>query len=163
MPEHLDLREAVRAVIVDEAERILLVRFEFPPQFEDEVVWAAPGGGIEAGEDDRSALERELLEEVGLTDATIGPLIWTRTHVIPMSTGHDGQRERFYLVRTVSFAPRPALGEEQLRGEFVTGLRWWALDELTRADGVFAPRRLPELLRSLVVDGPPHVPIEVGV
>jgi len=163
MHEHLNLREAVRAVIVDEAERILLVRFEFPPHFVEDVLWAAPGGGVEAGEDDRSALKRELLEEVGLTDAPIGPLIWTRTHVIPMSTGHEGQRERFYLLRTDSFAPAPALSEEQLRGEFVTGFRWWALEELAQADAVFAPRGLPELLRSLVADGPPHRHIEVGV
>ena len=42
-------------------------------------------------------------------------------------------------------------------------IRWWTLDELERAEEVFAPRRLPELVRDLVVDGPPASPIDVGV
>jgi hypothetical protein len=42
-----------------------------------------------------------------LRDAAIGPLIWTRTHILPMSTGHDGQQERYYLVRTSAFDPAP--------------------------------------------------------
>ena len=157
------LREAVRAIILDDAGRVLLVRFEFPPDFVDSVLWAAPGGGIEPGEDDGAALERELIEEVGLGQAPIGPLIWTRTHLFPMPTGHDGQRERFYLLRTASFDPRPALSESQLRSEFVTGMRWWTIDELEAADAVFAPRALPALIRSLIADGPPPHPIDVGV
>lgn len=161
--EGLRLRQGVRAVILDESGRMLLVRFEFPPHVTDRPVWAAPGGGIEDGEDDRAALTRELAEEVGLSDAGIGPLIWTRTHVVPLSSGHDGQHERFYLVRTPAFDPRPALTPEELRAEFVTGLRWWTLDELRTADAVFAPRRLPDLLGSLLVGGPPILPIDVGV
>jgi len=157
------LREAVRAIILDDAGRVLLVRFEFPPDFVDSVLWAAPGGGIEPGEDDGAALERELIEEVGLGQAPIGPLIWTRTHLFPMSTGHHGQRERFYLLRTAPFDPRPALSEAQLRREFVTGMRWWTIDELEAADAVFAPRALPALIRSLIADGPPPHPIDVGV
>jgi 8-oxo-dGTP diphosphatase len=63
------------------------------------------------------ALTRELAEEVGVHNPEIGPQIWTRTHVAPMSTGHDGQREDSYLVRTASFVPRPALTTAQLRAE----------------------------------------------
>jgi len=51
-----------------------------------------------------------------------------------MSTGHDGQRERFYLLRTATFDPCPALSESQLLSEFVTGMRWWTIDELETAD-----------------------------
>jgi 8-oxo-dGTP pyrophosphatase MutT (NUDIX family) len=164
MSRRLRLRQAVRAVILDDdAGRVLLVRFEFPPHFVENVLWAPPGGGIEDGEDDHGALARELAEEVGLTVMSIGPLIWTRTHVLPMSTGHDGQRERYYLVRTPSFDPRPGLSEQQLREEFVTGLRWWELDELGSTNAVFAPRRLHVLLATLVADGPPSHPLEVGV
>ena len=157
------LREAVRAIILDDSGRVLLVRFEFPPDFVDSVVWAAPGGGIERGEDDVSALQRELIEEVGLGQAPIGPLIWTRTHLVPMSTGHDGQRERFYLLRTVAFDPCPTLSKSQLLSEFVTGMRWWTLDELETADAVFAPRSLPAMIKALITDGPPPHPIDVGV
>ncbi len=140
-----------------------MVRFEFPPTFVESVLWAARGDGLEEGEDDRSALERELVEEVGLRDPTVGPLIWTRTHLVPMSTGHDGQSERFYLRETKPLEPRPALSEEQLLAEFVTGLRWWTLEELAAADTVFAQRALPTLLEALLADGPPSQPIDVGI
>lgn len=161
--EGLRLRQAVRAVVLDDADRVLLVRFEFPEHFADDIVWATPGGGIEEGEDETAALARELGEELGLTGAGIGPVIWTRTHVMPMSTGHDGQQERYRLVRTAPFEPRPALSEAQLRAEFVAGMRWWTVDELAAAGEVFAPRRLPALVARLVAEGPPPAPIDTGV
>ena len=42
------LRTGIRALVLDPDERIALVRFDFP----DRTVWAAPGGGVEEGEDD---------------------------------------------------------------------------------------------------------------
>jgi len=161
--DSLDLRRGVRAVVVDTADRILLVRFEFPPHFTHQRVWATPGGGVEEGEDEIEALRRELAEELGLDDPDIGPVIWTRTHVFPMSNGQDGQQERFHLVRTPPFEPQPGLTEAELRAEHVTGIRWWTVDELAASDEVFAPRRLAELVRSLLVEGPPAAPIDTGV
>lgn len=163
MHDRLHLRQAVRAVVLHDDDRVLLVRFEFPPGFDDSVVWATPGGGIEDGEDEPTALARELAEELGLRDAAIGPMIWTRTHIMPMATGHDGQQERYYLVRTPAFEPRPALSEAQLRAEFVGGLRWWTVGELAAADDVFAPRRLAWFVGALVAEGPPPTAVDVGV
>jgi 8-oxo-dGTP pyrophosphatase MutT (NUDIX family) len=161
----LRLRRGVRAVVVDDDDRVLLVRFEFPePLGGVRALWATPGGGVEPGEDDRSALARELAEEVGRLDPVIGPAIWTRTHVMPLATGHDGQRETYYLVRTPRFEPAPRLTPAQLRAENVAGLRWWTLDELTAAtDVVFAPRRLPVLVAELLAEGPPPQAVDVGV
>ncbi len=110
----LRLRPAARAVLLDPDDRALLVRFEFP----DRVVWATPGGGIEHGESDELALRRELAEEAGLEDFELGPLVWTRTHVVPLSGGKwDGQQERYYLVRVPAFEPAPRLTWEELRSE----------------------------------------------
>ena len=164
MAGELWLRRGVRAVVLDDRARVLLVRFEFSSSpAEAAGLWATPGGGVEDGEHDLQALTRELVEEVGLHHPEIGPRIWTRTHVAPMSTGHDGQTETYSLVRTASFEPRPALTPAQLREENVAGLAWWTVDELAGADGVFAPRRLPELVAALVADGPPPRPIDAGV
>jgi 8-oxo-dGTP pyrophosphatase MutT (NUDIX family) len=159
----LRIRRAVRAAVVDPDDRVMLVRFEFPTV----TVWATPGGGQEEGEDDEATLRRELDEELGLHVAEIGPHIWTRTHVIPFIDGlWDGQRDHVYLVRTPAFVPAPALTWEQLAAERVHELRWWTAPELARAerDGVrFAPRRLPELVATLVREGAPAAPIDVGV
>ena len=156
----LRLRQGVRAVVLDPDDRILLVRFEFP----DTVFWATPGGGLEEHETHEQALFRELEEEVGLTDVTLGPLIWTRTHVEPFASGlWDGQTERYFLLRTPRFEPSPRQTEEELAAEWVTGMRWWTQAELAAADVKFAPRRLPELVAALLRDGPPGEPLDVGV
>jgi 8-oxo-dGTP diphosphatase len=156
----LRIREAARAVVLDPDDRILLVRFEFPAK----VLWALPGGGVEHGETHEDALRRELAEEAGLVDPVIGPGIWERLHIVPFIGGRwDGQRERHFLVRAPAFEPAPRLSWEQLNDEYVFAIRWWTLDELERAEAVFAPRRLPELVRDLVVNGPPALPIDVGV
>jgi 8-oxo-dGTP pyrophosphatase MutT (NUDIX family) len=158
----LRIRPAARAVLLDPDDRILLVRFEFPAR----TVWATPGGGIEPDETVEDALRREPAEEAGLTEFELGPVIWTRLHIIPFIGGRwDGQREQYHLVRTPAFEPQPRLSWDQLNREFVFGLRWWAVPELEKAspETIFAPSRLPELLRSLVGDGPPAEPLDVGV
>ena len=74
------LRTGIRALVLDPDERIALVRFDYP----DRSVWAAPGGGVEEGEDDAATLARELREELGLELVEpLGRCVWVRTHVFP--------------------------------------------------------------------------------
>ncbi len=157
----LRLRAAVRALILDEDDHVLLAKFVFPTGAE---AWALPGGGLDDGESSDEGLRRELREELGLTSVPIGPHIWNREHIIPMSTGHDGQRDRIHLVRMDRFEPEPEIGWERMRAEFVHELRWWSVDEIGHAATTrFAPGRLGELLQSVLTDGPPTAPIETGV
>lgn len=146
--------------MLDTSDAVLLVRFDFG----DRVVWATPGGGIEGTESDEHALRRELAEEAGLVGFDVGPLVWTRTHVVPIAGGRwDGQTERYYVVRTEPFEPAPRLTWDELREEGMTAIRWWTLDELEATEELFAPRRLPVLVRELLEHGPPAKPLDVGV
>lgn len=157
----LRLRQAVRALLIDPDQRVLLARFVFPSGIN---VWALPGGGLEDGESPVAGLRRELDEELGLSEFEIGPHVWSRVHVIPMISGHDGQRDRIHLVPTPAFEPNPRIGWEAMRNEFVHELRWWTLAEIEAADDLrFAPGRLAELLADLFVNGPPPTPIDTGV
>lgn len=156
----LRIRQAVRALILDPDDRVLLVRFEFP---NSGCKWALPGGGVDPGESHHEALHRELDEELGLTEATIGPLVWQRLHIIPFINGlFDGQRDDIYLVRTAAFEPQPRLTWQQLNEEYVFELRWCHLDELDGL-GPLAPESLPAHLTTLLRDGPPNEPVDVGV
>jgi 8-oxo-dGTP diphosphatase len=156
----LRIRPSVRALVVDELDRVLLMRFALG----DRAIWATPGGGVEPGEDASAALRRELDEELGLAVVDLGPRVWTRLLVTPLLDGAwDGQREDFWLVRTRAFAPAPRLGWDGLRAEGVHEVRWWTPDELAAAtDVTFAPRRLPALLSRLLADGPPDEPLDTG-
>lgn len=161
MPDDLRFRQAVRALLIAPDEAVLLVRFVFPSGAE---AWALPGGGLEHGESPEDGLRRELREELGLTDADIGPHVWTREHIVPMRTGHDGQLDRIHLVRAERFDPEPAIGWDAMNEEFVFELRWWSIREIeSRPDLRFVPRRLAPHLRRLLVDGPPAAPVPVGV
>jgi TDG/mug DNA glycosylase family protein len=155
----LPLRAAVRAIVLDPANRILLVRFAFP----DKDVWASPGGGLEADETHESAITRELAEESGLRDFELGPWVWRRDHWFAGMSGWGGQAERHYLVRTMAFEPAPEWTAEALRAEGIEEQRWWTLEELQESDAIFAPRRLPGLVRDLIETGPPPEPLDAGV
>ena len=155
----LPLRPAVRAVVLDDAGRVLLVRFEWPHK----TVWAPPGGGLEPGETDEQAIRRELTEESGLYDFELGPCVWRRAHWFSDMSGWGGQVERHYLVRTAGFEPAPAWSAESLALEGIAGQRWWSVEELADSRELFAPRRLPRLLRDLLSAGPPPEPVDVGV
>jgi 8-oxo-dGTP pyrophosphatase MutT (NUDIX family) len=139
-----ELREAVRAIVLDTAGRVLLVRFQHPVT--GRVWWATVGGGIEPQETEEAALRRELMEEAGLAPAEIGPVVHTREHVFPWAARLIHQHERFHLVRVDRHEPAPTV---DLGSEAVTDVRWWTLDELDRSTEEIVPAELPQLVRTL--------------
>jgi 8-oxo-dGTP diphosphatase len=156
----LRIRQAVRALLLDPHDDVLLVRFEFPTA----TVWALPGGGLDDGEPPELGLRRELHEELGLTDFELGPHIWNREQIIPMITGHDGQQDRIHLVRVDRFEPEPMIGWERMRAENVHEVRWWSVAEIGAAnDTRFAPSALFDLLGNLLMYGAPREPIDTGI
>ncbi|MET7281548.1 GNAT family N-acetyltransferase [Kribbella sp. NPDC005582] len=154
------LRPAARAVILDPADRVLLVRFEFGSG----PVWATPGGGLEADESVLDGLRRELAEEVGLEVVADPPLVWHQEVVAEgHATGYDGVINDFFLIRTDPFEIGGTMTAAELAAENLHELRWWTLEELQAHQGRFAPRNLPELVADLLETGPPDVPTAVGL
>jgi double-stranded uracil-DNA glycosylase len=137
-------RQAVRALVVDAARRVLLVRFEHPVTHDS--WWATTGGGIDPGESDEQALRRELREEAGLEQFEVGPLVHTREHVFPWDGRIIQQKERFYLVRVERHDPSPTI---DVAAEGVTEVRWWGLDELGATNERIVPDGLAALVRTL--------------
>jgi 8-oxo-dGTP pyrophosphatase MutT (NUDIX family) len=140
------IRPAVRALVVDERERVLLLRWQAPL---GSAFWITPGGGIEPGEDERAALRRELREEAGLTDPRIGRRLWRGDFTRAERGGWNRQPENFYLVRVrAADVVVPDLVDEQIRDH-----RWWTLRELEHTDAIFGPLDLPRRVRRALSRG----------
>jgi len=154
-------RPSVRALVLDEDDRILLFRH---PGADDPGRWLCPGGAIEAGESEADALRRELQEELHV-EPRIGPWLWRRRHVWAWNGTVYETTERIALVRVDAGAVRPDPSDSLFFGGVEQGFehRWWTLDELASTADDFSPRRLPLYVRDLLEDGPPPEPIDVGV
>ncbi|MDQ6922368.1 MAG: NUDIX domain-containing protein [Candidatus Dormibacteraeota bacterium] len=153
-------RPAARVVLLDPADRVLLLRFGG----EDGGAgwWATPGGGVQPGETSEQAALREVHEETGLERVPIGPCIWVREHVFPWGQTTWRQQEHFYLARVEAFEPSRA-GLDDNEQQLVREHRWWTLSELEGSHEEISPRRLATLLRSLLAEGPPPTPLDAGV
>lgn len=140
-------RRAARALIVDEQNRVLLVRWE--P--ESTAIWLAPGGGTDPGERSETAARRELSEELGRDDLDLGPFVFTRTFPFSSSTsGFSGQREAWYLVRTSHFDPGDIASLPGAEVERLTSARWWTLDEIRRTNERISPPHLAEAIEAVL-------------
>lgn len=100
---HLPYRLGVGMMLLNEAGKVFVAKRL------DQMVeaWQMPQGGIDAGEDERTACMRELLEEIGTGDATIlaesadyyaydlpdelVPIIWKGKY--------RGQKQRWFALR----------------------------------------------------------------
>lgn len=71
-----DTQQAVSTAIITHQGRVLMVRRR---EQEGRLLWAFPGGGIEAGESPEEAAVREVAEEVGL-DVEATAVLGDRVH-----------------------------------------------------------------------------------
>ena len=152
-------RRAVRGVLLTPENEILLMQLEFPG---DRWLWLTPGGGMEPGETDHETLRRELDEEVGRNDFSIGPRLWTRTHTFIIESGLLTQHERYYLIRTERFEPSPRNMPAEPETDWFRGFQWWPITALGQTDHRIAPNGLDELLKKLVAEGPPDEAFDIS-
>ncbi|MGA5470348.1 NUDIX hydrolase [Streptomyces arboris] len=151
------VRRVARVVLLDPDDRILLLHGHEPGDPGNDW-WFTPGGGLEGDETHEEAARRELAEETGITDIELGPVLWKRICSFPFDGRRWDQDEWYFLARTAQTATDPQ-GFTELELRSVSGLRWWTSAELLAARETVYPTRLAELLRTLLDEGPPRVPL----
>jgi 8-oxo-dGTP pyrophosphatase MutT (NUDIX family) len=158
------LRLASRILVLDEQDRVLLLRTEGDFTIEGEPItsiWLPPGGGREGDETPEQTARRELWEETGLTGVEIGPCVWTRDLIIGWGGRFYDSRESFFVCRAPSFEVDATNWSDGERIELVEH-RWWTIDEIEASQALFVPSRLAELLRPILQGELPDAPFEVG-
>ncbi|MFI7010583.1 NUDIX hydrolase [Streptomyces sp. NPDC050145] len=155
------VREVARVVLLDQDDRVLLLHGHEPGDTADDW-WFTPGGGLEGDETRAQAALRELAEETGITDVRLGPVLWQRVCSFPFDGRRWDQDEWYFLARTTSTARAVEINGEgltDLERRSVAGARWWSCEELAEARETVYPTRLAELLKRLLVEGPPSRPL----
>ena len=153
------VRPTARVLLLDAADRILLMNGRLPGNADRDGAWFTVGGGLEPGETWLEAAAREIVEETGSTDFALGPIVWSRQGVlnIPHPVLFD---ERYVLARCEGGALSRA-GWQALEHELIDDLRWWTHAELVAtADRVF-PGGLAERLPGILAGVYPAEPVAI--
>jgi 8-oxo-dGTP pyrophosphatase MutT (NUDIX family) len=141
-------RRAARVICLDDRERILLLSWRDPCT--GEVLWEPPGGGLERGESDLEAAQRELHEETGLR----GSLDDSWAVEVKRDFCWNGKRfvgpERFYgLDVGQAIAAQPACLTETETGALL-GSSWFSSDEIKALRERVEPPDLPAVVSALL-------------
>ena len=154
-------RQASRVVVLDRAQRILLIKSLDPADPANTSWWEIPGGGMDPGESSADCARRELREEAGIHSAEIGPVVWTQSVQFTFAGLYFDQDEFIHVAwtdQTELHAPTLELFEAMA----FQGARWWTLEEVVAAETAFLPARLPELLPALVTGDLPDPPLDIS-
>lgn len=119
-------RVVAKALITDEEGRVLVVK-------ENNDFWSLPGGGVDHGESAVTAIQREITEELGITNATVNEIIYS-TNV------YLDQRD-MWMTWIVYRASLPST--DFVFGDGVTDAQFIAIDEIADTE---------DLLEKLIVE-----------
>jgi 8-oxo-dGTP diphosphatase len=122
------MKQVVAALILRGSEVLICQRTRYQPM---PLQWEFPGGKIEPGEEARSALERELDEELGI-HAEIGPEVATIAH-----TYKNGNAIELHFFQVESY-------EGEIENRIFKDVRWVERDTLPQFDFLEADKALVE-------------------
>jgi 8-oxo-dGTP pyrophosphatase MutT (NUDIX family) len=154
----IPVRPTARVLLLDRADRVLLMNGRLPGRAKGEAgAWFLIGGGLEPGETWLQAAAREIVEETGITDFELGPIVWRREGVlnIPEPRLFD---ERYIVARCEGREPSRD-GWDALERDQIDDIRWWTQAELAATKEAVFPPGLAGLLPDLLAGVFPAEPV----
>jgi 8-oxo-dGTP pyrophosphatase MutT (NUDIX family) len=140
-------RRAARVLLVDAADRVLLLHGTDPDDAGQGDWWFTPGGGLDEGESPVDAARRELAEETGLrlSPADLGEVVHERVARFVFG-GTDYRQAEVYFLARVDAHEVDTSGFTEVEVASVTGHRWWPRAELEATREQVFPVDLAEVL-----------------
>jgi 8-oxo-dGTP pyrophosphatase MutT (NUDIX family) len=142
-------RRAARVVLVDRADRTLLLRGGDPAR-PGLRWWFTPGGGLNEGETSAEGASRELFEETGLRvdPGDLGEPVWHQVTQFSYDNRRYRQDQDFYLFRVPEWQV-DTTGFDIEEQRTIDDHRWWSVAELESTAETIYPENLADLLRTL--------------
>jgi ADP-ribose pyrophosphatase YjhB (NUDIX family) len=148
-------------VLLDPEGRILLMRARLPNAPSGPSVWFTIGGGVEPGESVLSAAAREIVEETGLTDAQLGPVVWFGESILHDEARQPRRFAQHYILARTRGGALTRDGWQAMEHQLVDELRWWTLEEIRRSGETIYPAGLADLLADLLAGRLPATPLVI--
>ena len=148
---HVKHRETARIMLIDEENRIFLLKTHFDPEVGLPPRWLTPGGGIDSGESTLQAAVRELYEETGMTVSpeVLGEPVLVASGRWDWADGlnYHTYTDTIYELKVQNFQPDTSgFTQDELRD--ILEYRWWTLEEILGSKEPLAPHELRAWLRS---------------
>ena len=151
-------RPTARVLLLDPANRILLVKGRLLSAPPGQGAWFTVGGGVEPGETLMEAAAREIREETGFIDVTLGPVVWRREGPMEFYPGQPTLIQESYVLARCAGAEPSRAGWTELERSIMDDIRWWTPAELAASAESIHPEGLAQLLAELLAAGAPDAP-----
>ena len=143
-------RLTARVLLLDPQDRILLMKGRLPSNPHAPGAWFTVGGGVEPGESLSAAALREIREETGFGEASVGSVLWEGEQIHHDRKGRPVRVKESFMVARCAGGEPARDGWQGLEREFVDDIRWWTLAELAACAEPVFPADLAERLGEIL-------------